>query len=87
MVRDFKKINTPKTIKSVTIIGRNGNVSWHLQNALSSLSIRHTVISSKEALKGIELNSNLIIIAVADSAVEKVAKKIKAKNSILSKVA
>ena len=83
MVKDFKKINPPKSINSVTIIGKNGNVSWHLQNALSTLSISHTIISSKEALKRIELNSNLIIIAVADSAVEKVAKKIKSKNSIL----
>lgn len=83
MVKDFKKIKPPKSINSVTIIGKNGNVSWHLQNALSSLSISHTIISSKEALKRIELNSNLIIIAVADSAVEKVAKKIKSKNSIL----
>lgn len=83
MIKDLKKINPPKTIKSVTIIGRNGNVSWHLKNALSSLTISNTIVSFGDISKGMVLNSDLIIIAVADSAVEEVAKKLNAKHSIL----
>lgn len=83
MIKNLNRINPPKTIKTVTVIGKNGNVSWHLQNALSALSMNTTIVSSSEIMKGMSLNSNLIIIAVTDSAIEEVAKKINAKNSII----
>ncbi|MDD2530227.1 MAG: DUF2520 domain-containing protein [Bacteroidales bacterium] len=83
MVKTSIKFNPPKTIKSVTIIGKNGNVSWHLQNAFSTIGITCTILSSREKFKAKDLDSDLIIIAVTDSAVENVAKKIKPKHSII----
>lgn len=73
----------PKTIKTITIIGNTGNVSWHLQRVLTQKKITHKCISSRGKIDEKDLVADLVIIAVSDSAVVEIAKKLNIKGSIL----
>lgn len=76
MNKDFKEI------QSITIIG-NGNVAWQYNNVMVKLGINVNCISSRGEIREEDLNSDLIIIAVSDKAIEEVAGKLSIKDSML----
>lgn len=71
-----------KSIESVTIIGR-GNVAWLFNDILTKKGLFVKSISSRGEIRGDNLCSDLIIIAVSDKAIEEVVEKLEIGDSIL----
>ncbi|MCK9163572.1 MAG: DUF2520 domain-containing protein [Bacteroidales bacterium] len=71
-----------KEIESITIIGR-GNVAWLYSDIMTKQGLSVNCISSRGEIRGDDLCSDLIIIAVSDKAIVEVAKKLEIGDSII----